>query len=82
MTSAGWPTVFAGQNSDAIVPLSSQLNGLGGVQVSGIIHTASFEKLGFLGPAELDPDSFGVSAQVINVLNTPLTNDSVSSSVG
>ncbi|HZU27090.1 MAG TPA: hypothetical protein VFA04_16300 [Bryobacteraceae bacterium] len=63
--SAKWPTVF-GQDSDAIVPLKSQLAGLTGSTFSGIVHLPGTESLGFNGPAERDPGS--ISAAIVQLL--------------
>ncbi|HEV2176345.1 MAG TPA: hypothetical protein VGW33_03965 [Terriglobia bacterium] len=72
LTSTGWPTIF-NQDSDSIVPQLSELDGLTGTEVTGVIHSASSEQLGFGPPAELDASS-GVASVVINLLNTPVTS--------
>jgi len=85
LTSQAWPTVF-GQSSDGIVPLTSQLNNLSacsGCQLSGFVHSGGTESLGFFGPSILpsatDQNNFSQSVlqqivnQVINLLNTPVT---------
>ena len=67
----GWSGVFFGQDSDAVVPLRSQLNGRSDAPLApltGIIHSAGMEKLSFTGPTELDFDS-PVPARIINLLN-------------
>jgi pimeloyl-ACP methyl ester carboxylesterase len=76
LDSQDWPTVFSGGNSDAVVPESSQLDQQ---QASipeelGVIHSSGLTKLGFHGPDELDPGSG--AAEVIGLLNTPVTDAS------
>jgi hypothetical protein len=56
LTSSGWPSVF-GQDSDAIVPLTSQLGGGSGITLTGVIHSYGVRQLGFRGPSELDDES-------------------------
>ncbi len=76
LTVAGWPTVF-GQDSDAIVPVTSQRNnGSAAATVPGVVHTSSIvgiSGLGFNGPAETD--ALGsvntVQTSVIRFLNAP-----------
>src|SRR5205823_2574162 len=70
VTPQNWPNIFA-QDSDGIVPLTSQLDRLGGVQVPGIIHSGGLEELNFIGPSELDPGA--VPQAVINLLNESVT---------
>lgn len=73
-----WPAIF-GEQSDAIVPLSSQLDGFssGGFVFSGFLHSKGAQNLGFSGPMVLDPDSTtGIPSTVIKLLNTPVTNTS------
>ena len=71
LTSGGWPTVLGG-SSDAVVPVTSQLNNTvatsAGMQVNGVIHSVGMEQLDFGAPAELDSAS-GIAAQVIVLLN-------------
>jgi hypothetical protein len=67
ISSQGWPTIF-GQLSDAIVPLSSELNKLSGMTFDGVIHTSGIEKLNFNGPAELDSNT-PIPGAVVNLLN-------------
>lgn len=67
LTPQNWPTVF-GQASDAVVPLSSQLNGGSGTPFDGVIHSAGMERLNFNGPTELDPNS-NIPSRVIELLN-------------
>jgi hypothetical protein len=76
LTPAGWPTVFGGAPSDAVVPLTSQLNGSStGMQVAGVIHSSGMELLGFAGPDELDPFTT-IPALVIQLLNVLITSSS------
>lgn len=79
LTSTGWPTVV-GQQSDAIVPLSSQLAGASAGPLASLaaVHSGGAEQLGFasgtpLGPTELDAGS-GVVGEVQQLLNTPITD--------
>lgn len=71
LTATGWPTVF-GQASDAVVPLSSQLNGGGGSPFDGVIHSGGMERLNFNGPTELDSAS-NIPSRVIDLLNEAST---------
>lgn len=74
LSPSGWPSVFGGQASDAIVPLNSQVNGnLGALQVPGVIHSAGLEDLSFSGPSELDANS-PIQTGVIGGLNLSLQN--------
>jgi pimeloyl-ACP methyl ester carboxylesterase len=86
LTSTLWPTVFniagvSGNDSDAIVGLNSEFDGLSGSAISGMpspvaaVHSAGVELLGFGGPDVLDGAS-GVPDLVIQLLNTPVTNTS------
>ena len=74
LTSALWPTVFGG-DSDAIVSLDSQLDGLAGTAFTNAVHSAGTEVLGFGGPNVLEQAS-GVPQQVIDLLNIPVTDTS------
>jgi hypothetical protein len=86
LTPQGWAAMFGEQN-DAIVGLSSQLNTPNpgptvGLQFTGYVHSRGTEKLSFTGPSVLDPDvvapqTISVPTQVINLLNTPVSNTSV-----
>jgi len=67
LTSTGWPSVF-GQDSDAIVPLTSQLGGGSGKTFTGVIHSHGVTKLSFNDPSELD-DSSTIPSTVIDLLN-------------
>ena len=71
----GWPTI-TGQNSDGIVPLTSQLNNTqptsSGMEILGVVHSGGALGLGFSGPTELDQAS-GIPAQVILLLNEFVT---------
>jgi len=81
LTTTGWPNVFDGALNDAIVPLNSQLNRMNGLSTTnilsgslfpGYIHTTGITHLGFNPPTVLDAGS--VPAQVIALLNTPVTS--------
>ncbi len=70
------PVIFAGQHSDSVVPLNSQLDGRAPGSAftftfDGLIHSDAFEALNFLGPAELDPqaNSNQVPQKIIDLLN-------------
>jgi hypothetical protein len=86
LTQQGWPAIFGEQN-DAIVGLSSQLNTPSpgptvGFQFTGYVHSQGTEKLSFTGPSVLDPNivapqTISVPTRVISLLNTPVTNTSV-----
>jgi pimeloyl-ACP methyl ester carboxylesterase len=77
MTSSGWPTEFSGAPSDTIVPESSQFDQLGAavIEEQGVIHSSGLTQLGFVGPDELDPGG-GIVGQVLNLLDTPVTDAS------
>lgn len=73
LSPSGWPTVF-GQPSDAIVPLTSQMNNLNpvnGQQIFGVVHSSGTEYLGFTGPPVTQ--SAAVSNTVIDLLNQPVS---------
>lgn len=81
LTSTFWPNVFNGFPSDAVVPLTSQLDQLNGTPTtivpstsmfSGVLHSPGIEDLGFSPPSLLD--CCDVPLQVINLLNTPVTD--------
>ena len=74
-TAQNWPTIF-GQDSDAIVPLTSQLNGLQGSQFTAV-HSRGAVRLGFGPPQELE-EVTGIPDKVIELLNTPVTSSSFS----
>jgi hypothetical protein len=91
LTSMGWPTVFTQFNgeasSDAVVGLGSQLNlppnpsSASGFQFTGYIHSRGLLDLSFAGPSVVDPDivppqGVSIPKQVINLLNTPVTQPS------
>lgn len=83
LTQQGWPAIF-GENNDAIVGISSQLNTANpgptvGFQFAGYVHSQGTEKLSFTGPSVLDPNivapqTISIPNQVINLLNTPVTS--------
>ena len=78
LTRAGWPTIFNGNASDAIVSVTSQLasqTAAGGNVFPNVVHASSLSKLGLTGPAEIDPQS-GILPAVINLLNAPSSGDS------
>jgi pimeloyl-ACP methyl ester carboxylesterase len=87
LTSDGWSGNFGvvGSNeNDAIVGLSSQLNTptpnpSSGFQFTGYVHSPGTKQLDFTGPTVLDPNvvapqTVSIPTQVINLLNTPVTN--------
>jgi hypothetical protein len=72
-------------DSDGVVPLTSQFNGNLGYSVTTAgasqntfpaIHSKGIASLGFLPPTILDQAS-GAPTQVVNLLNTPVTNSVV-----
>lgn len=82
LTSTSWRTVFGNQESDGIVPESSQTNNgmgatapaMGFVHSKGIIGPAS---LGFTGPHETSDGSWGqnpIPGTVVELLNKPIWN--------
>lgn len=71
---SGWATLF-GQDSDAIVPLTSQYNGLAGMQETAV-HSKGTVKLGFGSPHEYEQASH-IPTKVIELLNTPVTRGSI-----
>jgi hypothetical protein len=72
LTATGWPTIFGGDPSDAIVNLTSEQAGLTSTNVQGVIHTVALEPLNFVGPPELDSLS-GIPPLVTQLLNSPAT---------
>jgi hypothetical protein len=72
LTPTDWRSVF-GQDSDGIVPLTSQVNGLIIPPLpGGYVHSRGTEDLGFSGPSVVDPGTF--PTHVVNLLNTPVTD--------
>ena len=74
LTPDAWPSIF-GDQSDAIVGLNSQLDGLNadpGSVFDGNVHSPGIEKLGFAGPSVTD--SGPAPMQVITLLNTPVAS--------
>jgi pimeloyl-ACP methyl ester carboxylesterase len=67
LTSQLWRNVF-GQDSDAIVPLASELRGGPGITITGVIHSGGLTDLSFNGPSELD-EAGGIPAEVVVLLN-------------
>lgn len=73
--SAGtWNTVFGGNDSDAMVSVTSQLASRGQESFLGVIHSPSLEALGFSGPGELEKQS-GIPGWVLFLLNQPAGSD-------
>ena len=72
LTTNGWPTIF-GQASDVVVPRTSQLAGLDGIELIGTIHSSGMTSLGFTGPSELETAGNG-PAEVIRLLNLSRLN--------
>jgi pimeloyl-ACP methyl ester carboxylesterase len=68
LTVSGWPMVV-GDQSDAIVPLSSQVNNGSAVTQVAAIHSPGTKQLGFLPPDSLE-ESTGNPTTAINLLNT------------
>lgn len=68
LTVSGWPTVV-GAESDAIVPVSSQINNGSAVSQVAAIHSPGTKQLGFLLPDSLE-ESTGNPTTAINLLNT------------
>ena len=66
LTASGWDNV-AGDASDAMVPLTSQVAGMFAIPVFGMVHSTGMEELGFSSPSELDAQS--VNAAVTILLN-------------
>jgi pimeloyl-ACP methyl ester carboxylesterase len=71
LTPAGWPSVFGGNASDAIVPLTSELANLSGTQFDGAVHSPGVLNLSFAGPDVLHLAT--VTTKVIDLLNEPST---------
>lgn len=84
LTSSLWDSVF-GQTNDAVVPLSSQLNGSRAgpntPTLTGVIHSPGLQNLDFRPPTELDQGS-GVQGQVIYLLNERPDGSDFQSSLG
>jgi hypothetical protein len=81
----GWSNEMKGDYGDAIVPLNSQFAGnlAYSITTTGAsqntfpaIHSQGIATLGFLPPTVLDQAS-GAPTQVVNLLNTPVTNSAV-----
>ena len=72
LTSSGWPTIV-GSESDAIVPVNSQLAGTLNTEfpLAADVHSPGTEDLGFAGPSELD-DTAVIPPEVLTLLNTPI----------
>ncbi len=83
LTSSGWPNVFSGAPSDAIVPFTSQVNRKNGIITTtilsgslfsspGRLHGGGLDSLGFAPPTVLDRGA--VPSQVVALLNLPVTD--------
>jgi len=72
LTQKTWSEIMK-DASDAIVPVTSQLNRLHVTRdntAPGVIHSEGTRGLGFTGPSELDPDiATGIPTEVIRLLN-------------
>lgn len=77
LTPSGWPGIL-GNQSDAIVPLNSQIEGRPSAAFppGGEVHSPGTEYLGFAGPSELD-DMAVIAPEVLQLLNTPVDNSAV-----
>jgi pimeloyl-ACP methyl ester carboxylesterase len=75
LTSQAWPSVFGGNDNDAIVSVNSQLNGGSGLQRSGFVHSSGTTSLGFAPPSILDAAA-STAEDVIQLLNTPVSDSS------
>ncbi len=78
LTATGVPTIF-GQDSDGIVPFSSQVNGRpisinDEAVFQGYVHSDGTTDLGFGGPSVLNDPTIRVTQEVIKLLNTPVTS--------
>jgi pimeloyl-ACP methyl ester carboxylesterase len=71
LTATGWPTVFGGNASDAIVPLTSELANLTGTTFDGAVHSPGLIKLSFAPPDVLHLAA--VPTKVIDLLNESIT---------
>jgi hypothetical protein len=90
LTSTGWPALFAAtsdQRNDALVSVTSELNGLGDAAGSiqqGFVHSAALTGitgLGFTRPSVLDADT-DVSNLVEILLNVGLPNGTTFKNLG
>jgi pimeloyl-ACP methyl ester carboxylesterase len=71
LNSFSWPSLFSNQDSDGIVPLTSQTNQTSGLYTFPVVHSEGTQLLGFSGPDALgDPR---IAASVIQLLNTART---------
>jgi pimeloyl-ACP methyl ester carboxylesterase len=75
LTATAWPSLF-GQASDAIVPMTSQVNGTTGtiIGVDNVVHSPGTEDLSFNGPSELDTAG-GVPMLVLALLNARVNDN-------
>jgi pimeloyl-ACP methyl ester carboxylesterase len=74
LDSFDWPRLFSSEDSDAIVPLTSQTNQTGSAITFPVIHSEGTHLLGFVSPDVLG--DIGVAHAVIQLLNTPRTTAS------
>jgi len=76
LTSAMWPSVFGG-DSDAIVSLPSELDGLssGSTTPFTAVHSGGAETIGF-GPPAVQDQASGASAWTEDLLNDPVEDTS------
>jgi pimeloyl-ACP methyl ester carboxylesterase len=81
-----WPSIFSDDQyhspgDDGLVPLISQLNGAArgndGQIFDGYIHSPGTVALGFNPPTMLNDSKGLIPLEVINILNTPITEESV-----
>ena len=72
LTAESWPHIFAQwSDSDAVVPLESQINGSKTTpSTPGVIHSHGTSLLGFSTPSELD-GSKGILERTVFLLNEP-----------
>jgi len=75
MNPANWNDLFNGFLNDAIVAVTSQMNGNPqlGKSFPGVIHSAGLRALSFDGSSELD--SGPISSEIIDLLNEPKTGN-------
>ena len=62
-----WPRVFGSQDSDAIVPLTSQTNQTGSATILPVVHSEGTRSIGFNAPDVLGDAR--TAAAVIQMLN-------------
>jgi hypothetical protein len=74
LAASGWADMF-NEGSDAMVNRTSQLAGMSGLALSGIVHSQGLEQLGFNPPGEIDAQS-PVSGAITTLLNAPVRSNS------